>query len=134
MTGTVSLVLAFLLFQVPYPYPRNVNPRNQIPAAPGGANTDAVATFTGTFKVADKKYLTIEVEEGQSMRMYITSSTKFFRDGKPVKASDLHTDESVTVDASRDAHFNLMAVRVEHLSKPSKTPDRPSDPDRKPDQ
>ena len=134
MTGTVSLVLALLLFQVPYPYPRNVNPRNQIPAPPGGANTDAVATFTGKFKVADKKYLTIEVEEGQSMRMYITGSTKFFRDGKPAKTADFNTDESVTVDATRDARFNLMAVRVEHLSKSAKAPDRPSDPDRKPEQ
>lgn len=133
MTGTVSLVLALLMFQVPYPYPRSINPRNQIPAPPGGANTDAVATFTGIFKIADKKYLTIEVEEGQSMRMYINGSTKFFRDGKPAKASDFHSDESVTVDASRDARFNLMAVRVEHLSKPAKAPDRPPDPDRRPD-
>lgn len=128
----MSLILALLLLQVPYP--RQAVPRGQSPVAPSGANTDAVATFDGVFKIADKKYLTIEVEEGQSMRMYITGSTKFFRDGKPAKASDFHTDESVIVDASRDSHFNLLAVRVEHVTKPAKTPDHPSDPDRKSDQ
>jgi hypothetical protein len=132
MMFSTSLALVLLLFQVPYP--RNVGPRNQIPSAPGGANTDAVATFSGTFKIVDKKFLTIEVEEGQTMRMYVTGSTKFFRDGKPAKASDFHTDESVTVDASRDARLNLMAVRVEHLTKPAKAPDHPSDPDHKSDQ
>jgi hypothetical protein len=111
-----------------------MGPRNQIPVPPGGANTDAIATFTGTFKIADKKFLTIEVEEGQSMRMYITGTTRFFRDGKPAHASDFHPDESITVDASRDARFNLMAVRVEHLTKPVKAPDRASDPDRRPEQ
>ena len=45
--------------------------------------------------------------------MYITGSTRFIRDGKPAKASDFHTDENVTVDASRDARLNLLAVRVE---------------------
>src|SRR5579862_9461697 len=91
-------------------------PRQRVPlppSAPGGGNTEAVATFTGAFKMADKKFLTIEVDGGQTMRMYITSSTKFFRDDMPAKASDFHRDESVTVEASRDARQNLLAVRVE---------------------
>jgi hypothetical protein len=124
MMFSTSLVLALLLLQVPYP--RRL-PQGQIPSAPGGANTDAIATFAGTFKAADKKYLTIEVEEGQTMRMYITGSTKFFRDGKPAHASDFESGESVTVDASRDARFNLMAVRVERTPKPAKTPDKSPD-------
>jgi hypothetical protein len=129
MTSLTSLLLALVLFQVPYP--RNPGSQARIPVPPSGANTDAVATFNGIFKIVDKKFLTIEVDEGQTMRMYVTGSTKFFRDGKPAKASDFHTDESVTVDASRDARFNLRAVRVEHLSKPAKSPDHPSDPDGK---
>jgi hypothetical protein len=130
VTSLTSLFLALLLLQAPYPrYPG----QSRTPIPPSGANTDAVATFTGIFKIIDKKFLTIEVEEGQTMRMYVTGSTKFFRDGKPAKASDFHTDESVTVDASRDARFNLLAVRVEHLSKPTKAPDHPSDPDSKAD-
>lgn len=104
-------------------------PRQRIPPQinPGGANTDAVATFTGTFKSADKKYVTVAVEDGQTLRMFITGSTKFIRDGKPAKAGDFHPDENVTVEASRDARFNLVAVRVE-------TSPPPKGPDHKPDQ
>ena len=115
MACLANFVLALMLLQV--------MPRQRVPlppANPGGANTDAVATFTGTFKSADKKYLTITVEEGQTMRMFITGSTKFFRDGKPAKASDFHPDEDVTVDTSRDARFNLLAVRVEAVNRRKK--------------
>jgi hypothetical protein len=118
MTCLANFVLALMLLQY-YPRPRVPVP----PTNPGGANTDAVATFTGTFKSADKKFLTITVEEGQTMRMYITGSTKFIRDGKPAKVSDFHSDEEVTVDTSRDARFNLLAVRVEAVKPPAKKPD-----------
>lgn len=90
-----------------------------------GANTDAVATFDGKFKSADKKYITIELEDGNTMRMYITGSTKFFRDDKPVKVSDFQVDDRVTVDASRDARLNLLAVRV--ATAPAKAPERQTD-------
>jgi len=77
------------------------------------ANTDAVATFDGVFKSADKKFLLIETGEGNTMRMAVTGATKFVRDGKPAKPSDFKEDEKVTVDTSRDAKFNMIAVKVE---------------------
>jgi hypothetical protein len=113
-----NLALGVMLLQ----YGRPTGPR-QATAVPGNGNPDAVATFNGTFKSADKKFLTIEVEDDQTMRMYITGSTRFFRDGKTVKASDFHSGESVTVDASRDARMNLLAVRVE-AAKPPKAPEK----------
>jgi hypothetical protein len=115
------LVATLMLFQYPYPYPGRVPRQQPTPNLPG-TNTDAVATFTGTFKSADKKYLFIDLEDGNTMRMYITGSTKFFRDDKPAKASDFHAGDNVTVDASRDARLNLLAVRVEVL--PPKAPDK----------
>ena len=118
MTCLANLALALLLLQYV--------PRQRVPLPPvnpGGANTGAVATFTGTFKSADKKLLTITVEDGQTMQMSITGSTKFIRDGKPAKAADFHSDDDVTVDASRDAHFTLIAVRVEAVKPPAKKPD-----------
>ena len=121
MSCLVNLSLALMLLQY--------YPRTRVPPQinPGGANTDAVATFMGTFKSADKKYLTIAVDEGgNTMRMFITGSTKFIRDGKPAKASDFHVDENVTVDASRDARFNLVAVRVE-MTPPGKAPEHKTD-------
>ena len=118
-----SLVfVALMLFQ--YPYPSRTPRQQQIPNLQG-ANTDAIATFNGAFKSADKKYLTIELEEGNTMRMSITGSTKFFRDDKPAKASDFHPGENVTVDASRDARLNLLAVRIATV--PAKAPERQPD-------
>ena len=124
---SVNVLLVLMLLQYyPTPYPR----RAPVPpggALPGGAITDAVATFEGKFKSADKKYITIELDEGQTMRMYVTSSTKFFRDDKPVKAGDFKTDERVAVDASRDARMNLVAVRVAKVEpKPKPKPAEPT--------
>lgn len=106
------LLLALMLFQYPYPYPGTV-PRTQ-GSAPGRdpANTGAVATFTGTFKSADKKTLFIDLEDGNTLHMYITGATKFIRDDRPAKLSDFHSGENVIVDASRDTRLNLLAVRV----------------------
>jgi hypothetical protein len=113
-----------MLLQYPYPNPGRVPRQQQTPNLPG-TNTDAVATFSGAFKSADKKYLFIDVEDGNTMRMYITGATKFIRDDKPAKASDFHTGENVTVDASRDARLNLLAVRVATV--PAKAPERQPD-------
>ncbi len=104
-----------LFQQVPRPGQRG---RPQQGGVAQNANTDAIATFDGVFKSADKKYLLIETDEGNSMRMAVTGATKFVRDGKPAKASDFKPDEKVTVDTSRDAKFNLIAVKVETAPAP----------------
>jgi hypothetical protein len=131
MAYPASFLLALMLLQYPYPMPypnRTVGPR--LPAAPpGGAITDVAATFSGAFKSADKKFLTLEVENGQTLRMYITSSTKFFRDDKQVKASDFKSGDKVDVDATRDSRQNLVAVRVA----PAKPVKREKAPEAAPD-
>src|ERR1700722_6539596 len=119
MNCLAGVFLAVMLFQQ---VPRQRTPRQQqTPNLQG--NPDAVATFNGIFKSADKKFITIDLEDGNTMRMYITGSTKFIREDKPVKAADFHTGENVTVDASRDARLNLVAVRVAAVTAKS-TPDK----------
>jgi hypothetical protein len=73
----------------------------------------AIATFSGVFKSADKKYVVISLENGETMRMYVTRGTRFIREGKAARAGDFHDGEAVDVDAERDARMNLLAVRVE---------------------
>ncbi|MES1261011.1 MAG: hypothetical protein ABUS49_04675 [Acidobacteriota bacterium] len=87
-----------------------------------GSVVDAVATFDGVFKTADKKFIEIQVESGDTMRMYITHTTKFIRDGKTVKAADFHDGDKVTADATRDVRLNLLAVKIENkpADKPAK--------------
>ena len=74
---------------------------------------NAVASFDGVFKSFDKKYVVVQVESGESMRMYVTGSTKFVRDGKPAHGGDFSDGDKVTVDAERDARMNLLAVKIE---------------------
>jgi hypothetical protein len=88
------------------------------------------ATFTGIYRGVESGRVVIEVESGQSMRMFVTGSTKFIRDGKPSKASQFHDGDAVTVDAERDMRMNLVALRVEAV-KP-KTP-KPAGDSAKPD-
>jgi len=120
-----SLVFsALILLQYPYPGSTPINPRD--PLSPL-SNTQAVASFTGTFKSADKKYLFIDLEDGNTMRMFITGATKFFRDDKPAKVSDFHQGDSVAVDVSRDNRLNMLAVRVTTVPPKSdkKAPEQP---------
>jgi hypothetical protein len=100
--------------------------RGRAGSAPGGVNNsgqviDAVATVDGVFKTADKKFVEIQVESGDIMRMYITGKTKFIRDGKAVKSSDFHDGDPVTADASRDVRMNMIAVKIE-LKRPDEKP------------
>ena len=81
-------------------------------------NTDAVASFTGKLKSADKKFVVLAVENSESLKMYVTGKTKFVRDGKAAKAADFHDGDPVTIDAERDLRLNMVAVRVEFPAKP----------------
>jgi hypothetical protein len=92
-----------------------------------GPVVDAVASFDGVFKSADKKFVEIQVESGDIMRMYLTGKTKFFRDGKPAKAADFQDGDRVVADATRDARMNLLAVRIENKKPEEKKPEEKTD-------
>src|SRR3981189_1634476 len=83
---------------------------------------NAIATFDGVFKTANKKFLEIQVESGDTMRMYLTHGTKFVKDGKAAHVSDFHDGDKVTVDAERDVRMNLLAVKVETAKAEAKKP------------
>lgn len=85
--------------------------------------TNVPATFTGVFKMAEHGRIEVDVEDGETMRMYVTHSTKYIRDGKPAKLSEFHNGDRVTVDAERDVRMNLVAVRME-----LKPPGKPAKP------
>jgi hypothetical protein len=119
---TSLLFLGLMLLQYPAPGSAPLNPRD--PLAPL-SNTQAVATFTGTFKSADKKFLFIDLADGNTMRMYLTGATKFFRDDRPAKVSDFHQGEPVSVDVSRDNRLNMLALRVIAVPKSDKKAPEP---------
>jgi hypothetical protein len=83
---------------------------------------NAIATFDGVFKTANSKFIEIQVESGDTMRMYLTHGTKFVKEGKSARAGDFHDGDKVTVDAERDVRMNLLAVRVESTKAEAKKP------------
>ncbi|NDJ10579.1 MAG: hypothetical protein EBY17_05230 [Acidobacteriia bacterium] len=83
---------------------------------------NAVATFDGVFKVSNGKFIEVQMESGETLRMYLTRGTKFVRDGKPTKAATFHEGDKVTVDAERDVRFNLLAVKLEAVKKEPEKP------------
>jgi hypothetical protein len=87
------------------------------------------ATFTGVYRGMESGRVIIEMGPDRNMRMFVTNSTKFIRDGKKSKASEFHDGDSVTVDAERDMRMNLVALRVEVV--PAKAPGSPGDEEKK---
>jgi hypothetical protein len=103
MNLLASVAVFFALLQVPPP---------SIPA-----------TFSGIYRGIESGHVVIEVEGGQDMRMFVTGSTKFIRDGRPSKASQFHDGDAVSVDAKRDLRMNLVALRVEAVKPAPAKPD-----------
>lgn len=83
---------------------------------------NAIATFDGVFRTANSKFVEIQVESGDTMRMYVTHGTKFVKDGKPARARDFHDGDPVTVDAERDLRLNMLAVKVASAASAASTP------------
>ena len=106
------LLLAFALTARAQYYPGRGGRSGTAGGAGIGPVIDAVATIDGVFKTADKKFVEVQVESGDIMRMYITGKTKFIREGKAVKSSEFHDGEKVTADATRDARLNMLAVKI----------------------
>lgn len=111
LLASIAVVLALVQVQPPLP-----------PVA---------ATFTGVFRGTESGRVVIEVANGQNMRMFVSGSTKFIRDGKKSKVSEFHDGDPVTVDAERDVRMNLVALRVEVVQPkpPQPTPLQPTPPD-----
>lgn len=84
--------------------------------------TGIPATFSGTFKMVEHGHIVVEVENGETMRMFVTRSTRFFRNGHPAKIGEFHDGDKVNVDAERDVRMNLLAVRVEAITQPPNKP------------
>ena len=85
-------------------------------------NTQAVASFQGTLKSADKKWVILAVENGESLKMFVTGKTRFIRDGKSAKPGDFHDGEQVTADAERDLRLNMLCIKLEYPPVEDKKP------------
>lgn len=106
-------VLAFMVLlaaMLPGQYVR----RGAYPAPPGtpGAYKGVAVTFHGKLKSVDKKALVIETDEDQTVSIRITGKTKFLKNDKTIKPSEIDLDTLVSVDATEDADLSVIALDV----------------------
>lgn len=121
---SVVLLLLFLLGSVTYGQSRNSRERRS--ASPlHGPNTaalkDLAGTFRGTLKDLTNKEIVIQNDEGQTVSIRRNRKTKFLRDEREIKASQIPLDTPVTIEASQDIDLKPMALTVTADSAAKKT-------------
>src|SRR6185437_1609577 len=80
----------------------------------GSKDTSApTVTAEGILRKIDAKNLTIEAEDTRILTYKLSDKTKFLREGKEIKSSDLHLGDKIQVEARQDTEDYLYAVNVE---------------------
>lgn len=112
------LVLLVLLPQarLPAQYSRRRGP------APATANSGPyggpAVTFNGTVKALTKKELIVDLDptdpgaERQSLTFRLSKKTRFLKDDRPVKPSDIEVGTHTSLDATRGGDLKLSALNV----------------------
>jgi hypothetical protein len=82
------------------------------------------ATFHGTLRSQSKKEIVLALPEDQSVAFHISHKTKFLKDGKAIKASEIAEGAALTVEGKRDLMGNVEAVSVtvDTSAKPAAAP------------
>lgn len=80
-------------------------------AAPLSAAHDEFRII-GTVTKISAKEIAVKQKDGKVVEIDIDKQTKFTRDKKPVKASDVKVGGSVVVDAIGDTILDLLALEV----------------------
>ncbi len=75
----------------------------------------------GTITSLTKSDLGIQADNGNVLSFSILHKTRFVKDGKTIKRSDLHNGETVTIQAAEDPTGHPAAVTVT-LGKPQPQP------------
>jgi hypothetical protein len=85
--------------------------------------------YRGTLKKIDNKIITLELRNGQTFNFQRSGKTKFYKDSKEIKSSDLHIGEPLSVDATEDPQAFLDAVKVTFDDSPPADEDAAAVPD-----
>jgi hypothetical protein len=81
------------------------------------------ATFHGTVRSISKQEIVLDLPEDQSVAFHISRKTKFVKEAKPIKPTEIAAGAPVTIDGKRDARGNTEAVTVTVDTKPAARPD-----------
>ena len=90
------------------------NPRRRPPSGPGGPldSYKVAGTFHGKMKDISGKEIVIEGEDEQLVTIRRNGKTKFLKDSKSVKPSDIEPGTPLTIDAVEDMDLSIVALTV----------------------
>ncbi|HTP88986.1 MAG TPA: hypothetical protein VMJ34_18675 [Bryobacteraceae bacterium] len=80
------------------------------------------AVFTGTVTSVTKSDLALKAEGDNVLSFSILHKTRFLKDGKPAKRSDVRPGDTVTVQAGEDPDGHPAALTVTIGRTPEKAP------------
>ena len=81
----------------------------------------AAGIFRGRVKQLNEKEIVIENDAKQMVSIRRSRQTKFFKDDRPIKSSDIDLETPVTIDAREAANVSLLAINVSVDSPSTKT-------------
>jgi hypothetical protein len=70
------------------------------------------AVFTGTVTSLTRSDLSLQAEGGNTLVFSILRKTRFVKDSKPAKRADIHTGDTVTIQAGEDPDGHPAALTV----------------------
>ncbi len=82
------------------------------PYAPNPSAYKVAGSFHGKLKELTGKEITIETGDSQIVSIHRSRKTKFVKDAKSIKPSDIDIGTLVTVDASEEVDLSLTAISV----------------------
>ena len=86
--------------------------REGVDSIPPAARTDAIVVFKGVLKQMKKKEILIQGEDDQLLTIRRNKTTKFFDNGKPIKATDIDLETPIVIEANEDTDLKMLAVNV----------------------
>jgi hypothetical protein len=82
------------------------------PLSPSADSAGLAAVFTGAVTSVTKSDIGIQAEGGNVLSFSILHKTRFLKDGKSAKRSDVHTGDTVTIQAGEDPTGHPAAITV----------------------
>ncbi len=79
-----------------------------------------MASFTGAVENVDKKKITVQESESNTLQFVCSRKTQYYDGDKKIKLSDIKPGDRVTVETKRLADGEMEAINV-HIEHPKAT-------------
>jgi len=123
LVGLLALLILLPVAHSQTGYPR-VRRGASSSASAAGAYKGIAGTFHGVLRKLNNKEILIFSDEQQTVTIRRSGKTKFLKDGKDIKASDIALETAVTVEATEDVDSKMIALSVTVDPPKKATPDQ----------